>query len=223
MPAVIPERHGETKRPPTPTRVDLTRAVIVLLVWENPFAKAGGLFPVASRLAGALRKLFPEVLLVSPHHRLLTTAPPLDQLERIPTGQPIRVRFEEKEIPVELFRPRDRERYPEPWVLLHADDYFCASGGSDPFSHPTAVGGWEDPLLRDALFGCAAVPHVLAGLGKKSDVVVSAHDWHFAMASLTVARAVSAGVLDSACVALTLHNCFDRYLPPSAVKALLGD
>ena len=203
---------------------DLMKYIIAYLSWENHWAKAGGLFAVADNLAGYLSH-HGEVLIVSPLHRLLRTAPSPSDLKRIETAKPVITTFEGRDVEVRLFEACDRARYGNHWILMESTGFFEADGGkggTSPYVYSCRYDGWEDPLLRDSLFASAAVPRVLAGLGKTQNVVFHANDWEFATTALTVNLALQDGTLESAVVALTLHNLFDRALPPAALQAITG-
>jgi len=204
-------------------RFDATKELTIAYgCWENLWARAGGVFAVADNLAEPLGR-HGEVLLLSPLQRRLRTAPQPSDLERIETAEPVVVPFKGTDNEVRLFKPRDRERHPNPWVLMDADGFFEADGGegrTSPYVYSSRRDGWDDLLLRDSLFASAAAPRVLAGLGKKRNVVFHANDWEFAPMALTVKLALLDGGLDSAVVVLTLHNLYSRYLPPAALQAI---
>ncbi|MBI1355430.1 MAG: glycosyltransferase [Acidobacteria bacterium] len=182
------------------------RRHIAYCVYENPFARAGGIFAVASHLPKALRAAGESVTVLSPFHRNLSTTPPYYSLHYL--GE-VDVPFGGRDVRVELFEHFDR--FENRWVLMQAWGFFDADGGPDgsnPYAH---VHSWQ--LLRDSLFACAAVPYVLARLGLRSDLVVHAQDWQMASTALTVKQAALGGHLDSAAVVLTSHNPYDHPLP----------
>jgi hypothetical protein len=214
--------HLEFIRLEVARRLNAAALTIAYWCWENPWARAGGVFPVAEYLAEHLKRLG-DVLLLSPLHSKLRTAPPLAELEPIETTAPIVVTFEALNVEVRLYRHRDRERFRNPWVLMAAPGFFEADGGegrTNPYVYSSSCGGWEDPLLRDSLFACAAAPQVLACMNKKQNVVFHGQDWEWAALALTVNLALLEGTLESAVVAMTLHNLFDRYLPANALRAI---
>jgi hypothetical protein len=57
------------------TGVRKDRRTVVFCVYENRFAKAGGLFSVASHLPPAVQRRGDKVLVLSPLHARLSTAP----------------------------------------------------------------------------------------------------------------------------------------------------
>jgi glycogen synthase len=204
--------------------IDPEKLTTVYSTWENPWAKAGGLFAVADNIAEPMGR-HGEFLLLSPRHCRLRTAPQPSDLKRIGTTEPVVVPFEGRDNEVRLFGPRDQTRCPHPWVLMEADGFFEADGGeggTNPYVYSSRRDGWDDLLLRDSLFASTAAPRVLAGLGKKRDVVYHANDWEFSPMALTVKLALLDGVLESAVVVLTLHNLFSRPLPPAALQAITG-
>src|SRR5262249_49422738 len=144
-------------------RFDPTEGLtIAYLCWENPWAKAGGVFAVADNIAGDLSG-HGEVLIVSLLHRYLRTAPSPTDLERIETTKPVLTGFEGRSVEVRLFEPQDRERHRNRWILMEADGFFDADGGvggTNPYVYSSRHDGWEDSLLRDSLFACTATPRV---------------------------------------------------------------
>jgi len=199
-----------------------TERQIAYCCWENPEARGGGIFAVAEHIAEHLKGLG-DVLLLSPLHTNLKTAPAPSALEPIETAAPVRTTFEGRNVEIKLYRHRDRERVRNPWVLMSATGFFEADGGegrTSPYVYSSPCGGWNDPLLRDALFACAAAPNVLAGMNKKQNVIFHGQDWEWGALALTVNQALLKGTLESAVVVMTLHNLFDRYLPAEALRAI---
>ena len=104
---------------------------------------------------------------------------------------------------------------PTPWYLLRAGGFFEGDGGAsgaDPYQDRRRDPLLRDRLLRDSLFFAAALPHALAALGIRRDVILHAHDWELASCGLTVKEALLDGVLERALTVLTLHNPYDRGL-----------
>ncbi len=183
------------------------KRTVAFCAFENPFARAGGLFAVASFLPPALRDAGDDVVLLTPFHRNLATTPPYHELSYL------------TEIQVPLWGgPRKAdlfERYDalgNRWVFIQAWEVFDAPGGPDaknPYAHADSF-----TLLRDALFFSQAVPQALAHLGYRENLIVHAHDWQTAPTALSVKEALLRGDLDSAAVVLTSHNPYDHPLPP---------
>ena len=185
---------------------------IAYCVYENPFARSGGIYAVATHLPPALRAAGEKVTLISPFHRNLATTPPYYTLHYL--GE-VDVPFSGHDIRVELFEHIDKLE--NRWILMQAWQIFDADGGpggSNPYAH-----AHSSLLLRDSLFACAAVPYVLEWLGIR-DVVVHAQDWQFASTALTVKQAVLGGRLDSAATLLTSHNPYDHPLPASNLASI---
>ncbi len=192
--------------------VDVKKRVVAYCVWENPFAKAGGIFAVATHLPPALRRAEMgragmETVLITPFHRNLRTTPAHHELSFI--GE-IQVPFVTSgEVKVELFEHYDD--LDNRWVLMQSWGLFDAAGGAtgtNPYAHADSYF-----LLRDALFASQAVPHVLAHLGYRENVIVHAQDWQMAPTALTVKQAILADTLESAAAVLTSHNPYDHPLP----------
>ena len=197
------------------TSIDAAQRHIAYCVWENPFAKAGGIFAVATHLPPALRAAGEDVVLLSPLHRNLATTPDylglnyIGELELPYSGRPQRL---------ELFEHYDAQG--NRWVLMQGWGVFDAPGGpgrNNPYAH-----GHSWFLLRDSMFASQAVPYVLAHLGLRANVVVHAQDWQFAPTALTVKQAILDGVLDSAAAVLTSHNPYDHTLDDATFANITG-
>lgn len=201
-------------------QVHKDRRTIVLCVYENFFARAGGLFAVARLLPKALQQQGDKVLVLSPFHGALATAPSKPSAAPGAAPSPLRqcgetsVRFANTRVPLTLWEHTlDGVR----WVLFEAPDYFQARGGPKgniPYDYTSP----EQPqapsrLDADSLFASAAVPQVLAALGLTDDLIIHAQDWQMAAAALTVKQALLDSVLHSAAVVLASHNPYDCVLP----------
>jgi glycogen synthase len=100
--------------------------------------------------------------------------------------------------------------------LLGSEDFFSASqnpyvnltGATDTADASTRLVD-EDKLVVDALFFCAAVPVVLAELGRLNDLVLHLQDWETACVAQAVRRDPR---LEGVACLLTLHNPYDKYL-----------
>ncbi len=188
------------------TAVSSDGRTIVYCVYENPFARAGGIAAVATHLPPALREAGEGVLLLTPFHRNLKTTPANSELDRVAD---LKVPFGGVEIAAELFEHVDKSG--TRWVFIQAWGMFDAGGGPDrtnPYSHDQ-----PELLLRDALFASAAAPYAAAALGVDRNVIFHLQDWQLASAALTVKQAVLGGVLESAATVLTSHNPYDHALP----------
>jgi starch synthase len=191
-------------------RIRKERRTIAYCVYENAFAKAGGLVAVANRLPPSLRRLGFDVVVLSPYHRQLKTAPDVSTLNAC--GETT-VPFDGRSVPVSLYEHRLGETR---WVLFQAPGLFEAAGGPAG-NNPYAYGSPGYPnapsrLAEDSLFASAAVPYILAALQRTEDVIVHAQDWQFVATALTVKEALLDGLLNSAAVVLTSHNPYDSSL-----------
>src|SRR5690554_1051170 len=65
------------------TAIDSSQRRVAYCVWENPFARAGGIFAVATHLPPALRAAGDAVVLLSPLHRNLASTPEYPALHYI--------------------------------------------------------------------------------------------------------------------------------------------
>lgn len=184
------------------TAVSSKDRTVAYIVYENPFARAGGIFAVATHLPPALRKAGDQTVLISPFHRNLSSTPSYQDLAFV--GE-IVVPFSGSEVKAELFEYLDQ--LGNRWILVQSWSIFDAPGGAtntNPYSHVHS-----DLLLRDGLFFAQAVPQVLAHLDLKENVVVHAQDWQTAACALTVKEALLDGTLKSAACVLTSHNPYD--------------
>jgi glycogen synthase len=194
------------------SRVDARSARIAYCVYENPFARSGGVYAVAENYCAWWSRHGRGVAALSPLHGRLGTAPREADLRTV--GH-CRVPFAGRSIALTLL---EHVRNEVRWILLGADGFFLAEGGpsrTDPYVYADA-----GQLLTDSLFFCAAVPHVLATLGLRENVIVHLQDWETASAALTVKDALLDGTLGSAAIVLTSHNPYDQGLPAHALSAI---
>lgn len=184
-------------------------ATIAYCLYENPFARCGGLYAVADNYSQALHEHGRDVILLTPYHSALRTSPGTANVQEVDSFE---VSFGGRAVSVSLFEHR---RHAVRWYLLRSDGFFDAQGGpggTDPYSY-----GDPGKLLTDSLFLSAAVPHALATLGHRKNVIAHLQDWELATAALTVKTAIVDGVLDSAGTVLTTHNPYDQDLPGEAL------
>lgn len=192
-------------------KVDANTATVVYCVYENPFARSGGIYAVAVNYAATLRASGRDTLVVSPFHSRVSSAPK----EPLTCIGSCEVPFGENRVAVKIF-----EYFQEDvrWILFGSVGFFDASGGEaggDPYVH-------EDPgkLLIDSLFASAAIPYVLAELGKTNNVIVHAQDWQLAGTALTAKLAVLENRLRSVAVVLTCHNPYDQGLSSTELSLM---
>ena len=195
------------------TAVRSDKRHVAYCVYENPFARAGGIYAVATHLPPALRAAGDQVTIITPFHRNLTTTPPYNSLHYL--GE-VDVPFGGRSVRLELFEHIDK--LDNRWIMMQSWQIFDAAGGptgSDPYAHVHS-----SLLLRDSLFACAAVPYVLERLGIVENIIVHAQDWQFAATALTVKQAILGGHLDSAATVLTSHNPYDHPLPAANLASI---
>ena len=190
---------------------------VVFCVYENQFAKAGGLFAVASHLPRAIQQHHGSALVLSPLHTKLSTAPPKPEGSSpdgplSPCGRTA-VPFGDAVVDVTLWQ---QDLGGVRWVLFEAAGFFEAGGGPKgniPYDFTSPDGSPATPRLDvDSLFAAAAVPHILKQLGVSDDVVIHIQDWQFVATALTAKLAMLEGILNSAAVLLTSHNPYDSSL-----------
>ncbi len=185
-------------------------ATIIYCVYENPFAKSGGIFAVADNYCSALARTDRDVFVVTPFHSRLRTRPEGHAVRQVAECD---VAFAGDRFNVRIL---EHLRHDVRWILLSADGFFEAdggSGGTDPY-----VNSQEPRLLTDSLFLCAAIPEALAALGLSRDLIVHAQDWELASTALTLKLALLDGRLESAAVVLTSHNPYDNALSGESVR-----
>ena len=194
--------------------IDPESATIVYCVYENPFGKSGGIFAVADNYANELQRQGRSVVVFSPLHGNLETAPAKHVVEHVGT---CRVPFGCETVELQLFEHR---RNGVRWILLRADGFFEAEGGdekNDPYVHSR-----PSNLLIDSLFASIAIPHALAALNHTQNLIVHVQDWELASAALTIKLAILKNLVTNAAVVLTSHNPYDRPLSPEFVRLLTG-
>jgi len=155
---------------------DLKTASIVICAWENPWARAGGLFAVVKEYAGYLCAQQRNVLILTPMHRL-GGSPGEAEHETF-----LQVPFDDKRIETTVTQVSYGGT---DWFLLSAESFFEADGGLTGTSPYAYSGDSSDPdhsrLLRDSLFFSRAVPYVLEALGEEN-LIVHLQDWQTAPA-----------------------------------------
>lgn len=182
---------------------------VVYCVWENAYARSGGIGAVARDLPPALAAAGARVVVISPWHSRLKTA-----REGLAGRGAISVPFGGRDVTVQILEEKTGA---VTRLYLDTPDYFTGDGGRegrDPYIYSQDPCATLDDcaLLRDSLFACAAVPRVLAAAGLTSNLVVHAQDWQLASTALTVKLAILEGILESAVVAVTSHNPYDHQL-----------
>lgn len=182
-------------------RPDVAR--IAYCVFENPFARSGGIFAVAENYCRTLEAIGREVVLISPFHSLLETAPAAGDTSTV--GDSLAVRFDGKNVETTVLRHQSKGLE---WFLVKADGLFTAVG-TDPYRHEG-----HGRLLYESLFFCKAIPLVLKTIGYDENVIVHLQDWETAAAALTVKEAMLGGTLKSAAIVVTSHNPYDHPLTP---------
>lgn len=181
-------------------QVSAELATVVYAVYENPFAKGGGIFAVADLYTQALQQSGRNVVALSPlHARFLP--------ENVDAAAPVIAEFE---VPFGHHRLharlREHIRHNVRWLLIEASDFFTGGeGGTDLYTHSE-----RNKLLIDSLFFSAAVPYALAAIGLRHNVLAHLQDWQTAAAALTVKQGILEGVLETAAVVQTLHNAYDQ-------------
>jgi glycogen synthase len=206
--------------------MDLDLATIVLCSYENPWAKAGGLFAVVREYATYIKHtLNRNVVILSPYHRLGEEG--LKNADVQLTGS-TDVSFGEQDLEVSV------QRVSQPiageadksldWHLIQADEFFNADGGAggqSPYSYSNdSSNPDESKILKDSLFFSKCLPVVLNHLGYDSNVVLHLQDWQTALAVVSVQDALKAGTLKNAACVLTMHNPYDHGLSPKTWRLL---
>ena len=197
-------------------KVRRDRAQIVFCVYENPFAKGGGVFVAAQNHCAQLAESGEKVIAVSPYHSKLKSCPKPSDVQKIGA---CKVEFNGKPVAVELFEHIDTRAVR--WILPKAKGFFEANGGPDGKSpyiyHHSRT---SNRLLRDSLFLCKAIPAAVKELGLTRDLIFHLQDWELVATALTVKEALLRVDLKSAAVVLTSHNPYDHVLPKRYLKGI---
>lgn len=194
------------------TSVQLDRATIAYCVYENPFARSGGIFAVAVNYCAELQRQGKKVVAVTPFHSKLRSAPGASDLASIGECE---VAFGGESVRVEIL---EHEQNDVRWILLRAEGFFESDGGAgggDPY-----VDSNEPRLLKDSLFFSAAIPSALSALGMRNDLLLHVQDWEVVSTALTAKLALLDGRLQSAAVVLTTHNPYDHELSAESLRLL---
>lgn len=191
----------------------------VFASYENPWGSSGGILAVARAAVTALEKRGERAIRISPHHSKLRDALDVSKLTPevvcdVPLG--------DSSVQVKVYKVEDKNKAYGSWYLISAPGYFDLDGGafrSEPYfdSNESAEerDGDKSRVLKDSLFFCKAVPHVLKALGYTKDVIVEAQDWQCAFLAQTVLEAQigEKPVLNTAATYAMLHNAYDHWLP----------
>lgn len=199
---------------------------VAYCVWENQYAKSGGIGAVARDLPPAFASAGVRTVVISPWHSRLKTAVPESDFEQagITVRGTVRVLLGSAEVAVRILEQRTGTVLR---LYLDSPGHFTADGaaeGKDPYiySHDPCATLDDCSLVRDSMLACVAVPRVLAALGIRRDVVVHAQDWQFASTALATKLALLEGTLETAVVAVTSHNPYDHQLSPTMLSLLTG-
>lgn len=191
--------------------IDLATASIAICSWENPWARAGGLFAVVREYARYVREQ---------QQRNVFVLTPLHALGGDMEGEDIAI-----DVPLGDARYRAVVRRLShggvDWFAIGADSFFQADGGrsrTSPYSYSgDSPKPDESQLLRDSLFFSRAVPIALEALGR-DNVLIHLQDWQTAPAVISIKdrlernRDRKEGCLKNAAVVLTMHNPYDHAL-----------
>lgn len=193
---------------------------------ESRFARSGGLAAVTAKEIPFLKHInhFKKACLISPCYPTIMSAAPLQKSEIA-----FAVPFAGKSVPVQVYTYQNEYQEPQPGTVM---EYFIRAPGffeaqnrlKDPYLYYA-----DDPLKNDAalrenaLFYVAAVPHLLAAIGWRTDTIVHAQDWQAALITLTVKQAMcdENPLLQAAAVVITMHNPYDSYFPATQLDKIL--
>ena len=194
----------------------------VFLTFENEFAPLGGLAAVMRVLPKRMAEQWNgPCVTITPFFREIMKCRP-DVLESIDsTGIAFSIKFGKDTQAVKVWQHEDTQRFTT--YFIDSPAFFnapCDCG--DPPGVETPCNPYFDPahpsqLLHDALFFCAAVPHVLVALQFTKNLVLCLHDWETACVAMTAKQ--DARLVSVSCV-LTLHNSYDRRVSALDLKPL---
>ncbi|MBN1129224.1 MAG: glycogen/starch synthase [Chitinispirillaceae bacterium] len=186
---------------------------VILLAFENRIASLGGLAPVMKYLPHHLRKRGERVVFISPFH-----AGHSGMQHALGAGlletciKDVEFRVCNYAATLSCYRDTSTEI---PSYYLAIPGRFIA--GENPYSYKN-----QDDLLLDTLAFAAAVPFALAQLGMTENILFHAHEWETASIAITSRMAAMSALLGQVRSVLTLHNSFDRRLPPSFQRLFFG-
>jgi glycogen synthase len=198
---------------------------VAFLSYENPWGHSGGVLAVMRMAPEALKAEDERVIRISPYHSKLKGKLDIDDPLEATSVAICKVPVGDREVPVTVYKCIDRKGNQGEWYLMSAPGYFALNGGyngTEPYFHNGESAADRDGpnslLLRDSLFASRAVPYVLRALGHTKNVIIDAQDWQFApVAQFALEAQLPQGsqgpLLQSAAVALTLHNPYDHGLP----------
>lgn len=190
--------------------VDPATATIVYATWENPFAKGGGIFAVASNYGAELVRQGRDLVLLSPYHTFLSSSPrPGVDVQEVARG---RVEYDGANVEFGVHEHLDRNGCR--WLLVKAPPFFeDGADQTDPYQP-------YEGLLRQALFFSKVAPFALAAAGLTKNLILHLQDWQAAGIALTAKEAVFAGVIESCASVLTMHNPYDRSMETRNLRLL---
>lgn len=192
--------------------VDSKTATIVYATWENPFARGGGIIAVANNYGAELVRQGREVIMLSPYHTFLSTAPEIGvHVKQIGEGE---VNYGGQAVPFTLYEHIDANRLR--WVLIKAAPYFEGGAGQTCPYQP------YEGLLGNAVFFCKVAPVALKTMELDRNIIFHLQDWQTSSISLTAKEALLSGELHSAATVLTMHNSYDCNLETEKL-CLLSD
>ena len=210
--------------------MELDQATIVICSYENPWAKAGGLFAVVREYAAFIKHtLNRKVVVLSPYHQL--GAPHVGQsatsiASSIVASTEVSYGNTRHAVAVHRVTQPDVAGVGKSldWHLVQADEFFNAdgvAGGHSPYTYSNDSGDPDESrILRDSLFFARCLPSVLNALGLDANVVLHLQDWQTAPAVVTVQDGLKSGLLKSAACVLTMHNPYDHGLTRKTWKLL---
>ena len=194
----------------------------VFLTFENEFAPLGGLAAVMRVLPKRMAEQWNgPCVTITPFFREIMKCRP-DVLDAIDsTGIACSLTFGKDTHPIEVWQHEDARGFRT--YFIDSPAFFnapCDCG--DPPGVEAPCNPYVDPahpsqLLHDALFFCAAVPHVLVALRFTRNLVLCLQDWETACVAMTAKQ--DARLASVSCV-LTLHNSYDRRVSARDLKVL---
>ncbi|HCX90421.1 MAG: hypothetical protein CO106_08440 [Deltaproteobacteria bacterium CG_4_9_14_3_um_filter_44_9] len=183
-------------------RVEQMSVKLAFVTYETPFAPCGGIAAVMGRLPGYVQKVSGlDTIVITPFHYKIEKISSLDN--RIKLMASINVPFDNKNVPVEVYRYNDN-RYQWAWYFLKPVDSRFFAGRR----HPYDVGETQEEisriLLRDSLFFGATIARILDNTDQTDHWKVMIQDWEAATTALALTRENRNQELY-----LTLHNSYD--------------
>lgn len=183
---------------------------IAFVAYETPFAPGGGIAAVLNHLPAALKKVSDlSTYVITPFHRNISkTTEMAPKMDKVST---IRIIYNGSSFPVDILLLSNDVN----WVFLKVNedqdiDIPFFDGCRHPYDVEKQNGDVAPTLLRDSLFFGKAAALAIPTIDSSSSWTLLLQDWETATTSL-FANPMAENRFQKPF--LTLHNCYDTYVP----------